>query len=115
MPGAARITDSILGMTAGEHSGHTDEEIHSSSALTGLISGNCSPNVFINGLEAAYVGSVTTEYDSCCGSSSGSVAEGSPNVFVNGKPLARKGDSIQAHSGYAHITGGSSNVFINGG
>lgn len=112
MPGASRLEDSIAGMTAGEHSDHPKE--HTPLPITGRISGNCSPNVFINGKPAAYVGSVTTEYDDCCGSSNGSVASGSSSVFINGKPAARIGDPLNAHNGSAKITGGSGNVFIGG-
>lgn len=111
MPGVARLNDSIQGMTSGEHSGHSTP--HPPSPITGTISGNCSPNVFVNGLPAAYVGSITTEHDDCCGTNSGSVAEGSSTVFCNGNPLSRMGDAINPHNGTASITGGSSDVFCN--
>lgn len=81
MPSAARLGDSIAGTTAGEHSGHATP--HSPLPITGSISGNCSGDVFINGQPAAYVGSVTTENDACCGSSQGSVGAGSGTVFIN--------------------------------
>lgn len=112
MPSAARLNDTVAGTTGGEHSGHI--EPHSPMAFAGEISGGCSPNVFINGLPAATVGSLTTERDGCCGSSQGSVAAGSGKVFINGKPAARSGDSLKAHSGSGQITTGSNDVFIGG-
>ena len=113
MPQAARLNDSVAGMTAGEHSGHVLTP-HPPVSFTGNITSGCSPNVFINGRAAATKGSITTEYDSCCGSSNGSVAGGSTSVFINGKAAARKGDALNAHSGSGSITSGSENVFIGG-
>jgi uncharacterized Zn-binding protein involved in type VI secretion len=90
MPGAARQGDAIQGTTAGEHNGHATP--HGPLPITGTISGGCSGDVFINGRPAAYVGSTTTENDACCGSSQGSIAQGSSSVFINGKPAARIGE-----------------------
>ena len=112
MPEAARLTDSVAGTTAGEHSGHVDA--HGPIPFGGQISGGCSGDVLINGLPAATVGSITTETDACCGSSQGEVAAGSSSVFINGKPAARKGDALAPHSGSGKIASGSSNVFIGG-
>lgn len=112
MPGAARLNDAVAGMTEGEHSGHATP--HSPEAFSGEISGGCSGDVFINGIPAAVVGSVTTERDTCCGSSQGSVAAGSGSVFINGRPAARLGDALNAHSGSGSISAGSGNVFIGG-
>lgn len=112
MPGVARLNDSIAGTTSGEHSTHTVSPCPP-SAISGFISGGCSPNVYCNGLPVATVGSVTTENDSCCGSAKGTVATGSSKVFVNGKPIARIGDALNPHNGTASITGGSSNVIAN--
>lgn len=112
MPGAARITDAVDGTTAGEHSGHVPP--HSPEPFTGEISGACSGNVRINGLEAATVGSTTTERDGCCGSSQGAVAAGSGTVRINGKAAARTGDALAPHSGTGNITGGSATVRIGG-
>lgn len=112
MPEAARLNDSVEGITAGEHSGHTPP--HTPEPFTGEVSGGCSGDVFINGLPAATVGSVTTERDSCCGSSNGQVAVGSGSVFINGKPAARKGDALAPHSGSGKVSSGSSDVFIGG-
>lgn len=95
MPGAARQGDAIQGTTAGEHNGHATP--HGPLPITGTISGGCSGDVFINGQPAAYVGSTTTENDACCGSSQGSIAQGSGSVFINGKPAARIGDALAAH------------------
>ncbi len=112
MPEAARLNDSVTGTTAGEHSGHAAP--HSPETFGGHISSGCSGDVFINGIPAAVVGSITTETDSCCGSSPGAVAEGSGSVFINGKPAARKGDALAAHSGTGEVAAGSPNVFMGG-
>ena len=112
MPNAARLYDSVRGMTAGEHSGHRTP--HSPSPITGTVSGGCSENVFINGIPAATVGSVTDEHDACCGAAHGSVRDGSGSVFVNGKSAARLGDALNAHNGTGWISGGSGDVFFGG-
>lgn len=112
MPEAARLNDSVVGTTAGEHSGHVPP--HSPEPFGGQISSGCSGDVFINGLPAATAGSITTETDVCCGSSQGSVAVGSGSVFINGKPAARVGDALAAHSGSGEVSSGSSDVFIGG-
>lgn len=112
MPQAARLNDSVTGTTAGEHSGHT--EPHPPETFSGEISSGCSGDVLINGMPAATVGSVTTERDSCCGSSKGAVAAGSSTVFINGKPAARQGDALAPHSGSGKISAGSPDVFIGG-
>lgn len=112
MPGAARITDTANGTTAGEHSGHAPP--HPPEPFSGEISGACSPTVRINGLAAATVGSTTTERDGCCGSSQGAVGAGSGTVRINGKPAARLGDALNPHSGSGSITGGSGTVRIGG-
>lgn len=112
MPGAARLGDAVTGTTAGEHAGHVPP--HPPMAFSGEISGGCSPNVFINGVPAATVDSVTTERDGCCGSSQGKVAAGSGTVFINGKPAARIGDGLNAHNGSGKVAAGSEDVFIGG-
>lgn len=112
MPSAARLNDAVTGTTAGEHSGHVPP--HPPETFTGEISGGCSGDVFINGIPAAVVGSTTTERDSCCGSSPGSVAAGSGSVFINGKPAARVGDALAAHNGTGEIAAGSGDVSIGG-
>lgn len=112
MPAAARITDAVAGVTAGEHSGHVPP--CAPEPFSGEISAACSGDVRINALAAAVVGSVTTERDGCCGSSTGAVAAGSGTVRINGKPAARLGDALAAHSGAGTITGGSPNVQIGG-
>ena len=112
MPEAARLGDTVYGITSGEHNGHTPP--HSASAFTGTISGDCSGNVIINGRPAAMVGSITTESDECCGTSQGSVAVGSTSVYINGRPAARLGDILSAHSGTGVVDSGSGNVIIGG-
>lgn len=114
MAQAARIGDSVAGTTAGEHSGHTGSHRHGALAFSGEICGGCSADVFINGAAAAMKGSETIEFDSCCGSSGGSVGAGSATVFINGKPAARNGDALNAHSGSGTVTSGSVDVLIGG-
>lgn len=110
MPAAARLNDTVAGVTAGEHCGHNPP--HGPLAFVGEICGGCSASVYINGRPAAVVGSQTVERDACCGSSNGAVAEGSAAVFINGTSAARIGDPLAAHSGGGTITGGSADVFI---
>ena len=112
MASAARLGDAVTGTTAGEHSGH--DSPHSPETFSGEISGGCSSDVFINGMSAAVVGSTTTERDSCCGSSQGSVAAGSGSVYINGQPAARLGDALAPHSGTGQISSGSGDVSIGG-
>lgn len=112
MASAARITDTVAGITAGEHNGHLTP--HTPEPFAGEITGSCSDTVRINGFAAAMAGSVTTERDSCCGASQGTVAHGSETVRINGKPAARMGDALAAHSGSGAIIGGSPNVRIGG-
>ena len=112
MAGAARLTDALAGETAGEHCGHLTP--HDPGPITGTISGGCSDTVYVDGLAAATVGSITTEIDACCGGSAGSVAKGSASVYINGKAAARTGDALAAHNGTGSISGGSTDVQIGG-
>lgn len=112
MPAAARLGDSITGIHGGEHSGHIAP--HAPSIIWGNISGNCSGDVFVNGVPAAYVGSITTEHDVCCGTSYGKIAVGSSSVFINKIPAARINDALAPHSGSGHISSGSGDVFMGG-
>ena len=107
--GVSRLNDYIEGFTSGEHSGHLTS--HSHIPITGEISGSCSPNVFVNDKPIAVLGSVTTEHDSCCGTSYGKVAKTSTTVFANNIGVARTTDTVQPHNGTAHIVGCSPNVF----
>lgn len=112
MPSAARLGDTVQGITSGEHSGH--DPPHTPMQFTGEISGGCAPDVLINGRPAAFLGSSTTERDACCGASQGAVAAGSTTVFIHGKPAARLGDALAAHSGSGTVTSGSGDVLIGG-
>ncbi len=95
MPAAARVTD-----------------MHICPATTGAVPHvggpilpiECSPNILINGLPAAMVGTMAQ----CIGPPD-TIAEGSATVFFNGRPAARMGD-MTAHGGRIII--GSPNVFI---
>lgn len=112
MPNAARLFDTVDGTTAGEHSGHAPP--HPPLPFSGEISGGCSSNVRTNGRPAAIATSITTERDSCCGSSTGTVAVGSGTVRINGRPAARFGDALAPHSGSGTVTSGSPDVRIGG-
>lgn len=109
---AARMGDTVTGMTSGEHSGH--EEPHGPSEISGEISDGCSEDVFINVEPAAVAGSITTEMDDCCGGGEGTIAAGSSSVFINGKPAARDGDALAAHDGEGAVSSGSEDVLIGG-
>ena len=112
MPGAARLSDTMNDTPYVEHSGHTQP--CKGGIMTGHISAGCSSNVTINGIAAATVDSITSEYDACCGGRSGKVTSGSSIVNINGKPAARCGDTITTHTGTTTtISGCSSNVSIN--
>lgn len=110
MPKAARLYDTVRGITGGEHSGHIPP--HAPMVFTGEISGNVSSKVFVNHRPAAWVASITTERDACCGSSNGIVAKGSSKVFIQGRPAARIDDPLAPHSGTGKVTSGSKNVFM---
>jgi uncharacterized Zn-binding protein involved in type VI secretion len=86
-----------------------DEEGNPScQVLQNEIATNCSPNVFINGHPAAYIGSVTTH--PC------NVVEGSSSVLINGKGAARVGDLLSCfcENNVGVIATGSPNVIIGG-
>jgi uncharacterized Zn-binding protein involved in type VI secretion len=82
--------------------------------ITGYI-GTGSPNVYINGIQAARVGDTTYEW---CALHDilpvyGKVIMGSSKVFINGMPAAYALETIQPHAGTANLTGGgSTSVFI---
>lgn len=82
--------------------------------ITGHI-GTGSPNVYINGVQAARVGDTTYEW---CPLETiqpvyGRVVIGSSKVFINGMPAAYALETIQPHAGTASLTGGgSTSVFI---
>lgn len=84
------------------------------AVITGHI-GTGSPNVYINGAQAARVGDTTYEW---CSLETiqpvyGRVIIGSSKVFINGMPAAYALETIQPHAGTASLTsGGSTNVFI---
>ncbi len=63
-----------------------------------------SPDVFINGLPAAMVGTLAQ-----CAGPPDAIAKGSTGVFINGRPAARMGDPT-VHGGV--VIGGSPNVLI---
>lgn len=80
--------------------------------FTGNI-GTGSPNVYINGKQAARVGDVTDEHCPADMLVHGKIIIGSSKVFINGMPAAYALETIQPHSGTASLTGGgSTNVFI---
>lgn len=123
MPNAARVGDSISGMTTGNH--HCwQEPIYDEdgeiidyrtvcsppSPIAGNITSGSS-NVYINGQKAAFVGSTTSETDAY-DTGTGVVSSGSSKVYINGNRAARKDDTVTPHNGTASISSGSSNVFF---
>lgn len=137
MAGAARVGDTITGMTTGTHHYHYEDNCweepvwnedgtHSGYTtvcgdpilvydpavpITGTITTGSS-NVYIDGRKAAFVGSTTSESDAY-DSGTGVVSGGSTKVYINGNRAARNGDTVTPHSGTASINSGSSQVFIN--
>lgn len=84
------------------------------AVITGYI-GTGSPNVYINGAQAARVGDTTYEWCSLHDILPvyGKVIMGSSKVFINGMPAAYALETIQPHAGTASLTGGgSTSVFI---
>ncbi|MEC4723843.1 PAAR domain-containing protein [Noviherbaspirillum sp. CPCC 100848] len=79
--------------------------------ICGLIFGQCSSNVFTNGIRAART---NADVAHCSKHSTPHllIATGSATVFINGLPAARVDDSTACG---AVIAGGSNNVFIGGG
>lgn len=79
--------------------------------ICGFIFGQCSSNVFTNGIRAARA-HVDVAQCSKHSTPHPPIATGSGSVFINGLPAARIDDSIACG---AVIAGGSHNVFIGGG
>ena len=94
LPPAARVTDphACPAVGPGPHVGGP------------ILPVDSSPNIFINGLPAAIVGTLAT-----CDGPPDAIIHGSSTVFFNGKPAARMGD-MTLHGGF--IIGGSPNVII---
>lgn len=122
MAGAARVGDTVAGSwNTGlvDHNGHYDPfgmPIHPVGTINGTISGNGSPNVFINGMPAALDGSTTTDEPDVCCQASGllkhGVVIGSSSVIINGRRAAINGDRVNPHVGEVNITSGSGNVIF---
>lgn len=98
----ATLNSNIQGVTSGEHSGH--DTPHSPLPITGKISSAVSDFVFISGVPIALHNSVTTEYDGCCGSSSGVVTATTSLLFHSSTKVARVSDPINTHSGSGSIS-----------
>ncbi|PWB29087.1 type IV secretion protein Rhs, partial [Pseudomonas sp. SDI] len=107
----------VLGLVAGVAAGALGSQLvewgegigRMISAPAGGIAGG-SPNVFINGLPAAYA----TASPGLCDkhpSPPPLIAEGSGKVFINGQPAARNGDRLTCGG---RVNSGSPNVFIGG-
>ena len=92
--------------------------VHPAGSVTTPFTGHIgtgSPNVYINGTQAARVGDTTYEWCSLHDILPvyGKVIMGSSKVFINGMPAAYALEIIQPHDGIASLTsGGSTNVFI---
>jgi uncharacterized Zn-binding protein involved in type VI secretion len=105
MPGAARVGDAESGSCPVGPGG--------SSSAGPLTIASGSPNVFINGKQAARTGdpygSVHVAFEKPYPTHGVTCGQGSGKVFINGKPAFRKGDSTSCPSTQE---GGSGNVFI---
>lgn len=97
--------------------------VHPDGLTTASFTGNIhtgSPNVYINGRQAARVGDTTITYCPLHIDESGKmipqygkIIMGSSKVFINGMPAAYALETIQPHAGTANLSGGgSTNVFI---
>lgn len=113
MPAVALVGDEILGMTAGEHSGHIDPP-HPPLTITGYILSSAQSKAFLGGILLSVTPSVTMEFDGCCGSSTGLTAEASSKMFVEGMPVNRLGDAIAPHNGTAEISTGHDKMMVGG-
>lgn len=110
MKPVALLYSEILGTTSGEHSGH-DEPPCSPTTLTGHISNNVSPFVFVDGVPLAFKTSTTIEFDSCCGSNRGSTKATTTLLYHKDIPVSRLDDEVATHSGSAKIVTASTFVF----
>lgn len=108
----AAATGASLGGTLGQMAGTFAPPV----IRTGVITGPCSTDVWLNNRPAARVG----DLDMCSGYPCMPgpphpfvpVAMGSAQIFINGKPAARIGDKISCA---AKIDGGSANIIFGGG
>ncbi len=95
--------------------------------FNGTITGGCSPNVLIQNMPAAVVGSTATNTPphlptggpfQVPPTNSGTVMAGSGTVMINNKPAARSGDKVQTCSDPAPAPNGTiqavSTVMIGG-
>lgn len=112
MQQCAYVGSSISGMTAGEHSGHTNSNIHGQLPITGNIISSPASNIFVNGNLIAVYGSGTIEHDDCCGTSYGTINNGSNKIYANNLGVCRNGDTYTPHNGTANIASGSNNVYV---
>ena len=109
MAGLARIGDSVLGTTTGEHHSHIENPHTSPSTLTGTITSG-SNKVFIKTIGVALLNSTTSESD-VCGIGVGSVTSASSKIKINNVAIARLDDTVTPHNGTAHISSASDKVF----
>ena len=65
-----------------------------------------SPNVFVNGRNAARVGDPGV-HAACCGPNQFTISSGNPNVIINGRHAAKIGDTTKHCGGVGHITQGA--------
>lgn len=97
----------IAGQTAGEHSGHKSP--HSPSALTGFVTTGTA-KLLAGGTPVALASAPTMEFDDCCGSSAGALADIVHKIRVGGIPVQLVGDPTSPHNGTAFIVSGSDKI-----
>ncbi|MDR2093421.1 MAG: DUF6531 domain-containing protein, partial [Azoarcus sp.] len=107
--GGNSLTDRLVGLL------HEGIDALFPAEVTGIISTNCSPNVFINGKPAARAAVAADDNLVVCGKHNRYpqyIAEGSGTVFINGLPAHRVKDRSTCD---AKTHKGSPNVYIGGG
>ncbi|MDF2615500.1 MAG: hypothetical protein K0Q47_155 [Sedimentibacter sp.] len=111
MPAVAVKGGSILGMTTGEHGGHTNPNgtpMHGPGTLTGTITSG-TDKLRINGIFVALEDEDTEESDNC-DSDTGKLGNIEHKLKVNGKSVQCLGDNTKPHNGTAKISTGNSKI-----
>ena len=100
----ARVTDEHRGICS--HSAPCCPHIVTGTIVTG------SPDVFVNGLQAARLNDSVVHNCPHCGT--GHISSASGSVFANGIPVARLGDAVTYPGGGGIITTASPDVNAGG-
>jgi hypothetical protein len=106
MPAVAIIGGIVLGITTGEHHGHTDP--HESGILTGTITSGTN-KLRINNVYVALEEESVSEEDNC-GSGIGKLGNSNHKLKINNKSVQCLGDPTLPHNGTAKIESGNSKI-----